>query len=161
MNTPPVKLCTCKIRPLSERLWNKVVKSDGCWEWVGWSKEGYGRISIGKRVFRFVHRISWELHNGPIPDGLCVLHKCDNTKCVRPDHLFLGTKGDNNRDRHKKGRSASHAGEKNGRSKLSEQDVAEIRRLFVPWKYRYSDLAKQFGVSHSTINAILNGRTWC
>lgn len=150
----------CQVRSLADRFWDKVIKSESCWNWVGWCREGYGRISIGNQVFRSAHRVSWELHNGPIPDGLFVLHKCDNTRCVRPDHLFLGTKGDNNRDRHSKGRSGSHVGELNGRRKLSEADVIEIRRLFSPWKCRYSDLATRFGVSTGTINSIVNRRTW-
>lgn len=147
-------------RPLADRFSDKVTKSEGCWEWVGYCRAGYGRISIGNHVFRSAHRVSWELHNGPIPNDLFVLHKCDNTKCVRPDHLFLGTKGDNNRDRHLKGRSGSHVGELNGRRKITERDVIEIRRLFTPWKVRYSDLAQRFGVSTSTINSIINRRTW-
>lgn len=147
-------------RSLWDRFWEKVVKSEGCWEWSGYCREGYGRISIGNQVFRSAHRVSWELHNGLIPDGLFVLHRCDNTRCVRPDHLFLGTKAENNHDRHLKGRSGSHAGELNGRRKLSAVDVVEIRRMFTPWKCTYSDLAKRFGVSSSTINSVVNRRTW-
>ncbi len=147
-------------RPLWLRFWDKVKKTDGCWEWTGWTRESYGRIKTGGGAFQTAHRVSWELHNGAIPPGLFVLHKCDNPKCVRPDHLFMGTKADNNHDRHSKGRSGSHIGEKNGRHILSEADVLEIRRRFSPWKCKYKDLAKEFNVSMSTINYILAGRTW-
>jgi hypothetical protein len=95
--------------PIHVRFW-KHFQSDanGCWEWQGaLSAAGYGRIVRpgSAATSAPAHRVSWELHNGPIPDGLCVCHKCDNRKCVRPDHLFLGTQGDNNRDRDAKGRS--------------------------------------------------------
>jgi hypothetical protein len=92
---------------LEERFWSRVRKSDGCWEFVSGASKGYGYLNIGRRDEQEVlaHRYSWELHNGPIPDGLLVLHRCDNPPCVRPDHLFLGTKKDNADDMVRKGRS--------------------------------------------------------
>jgi hypothetical protein len=93
--------------PLLERFWSKVNKSDGCWTWTG-SKTtaGYGLIWNGKDTSApvYVHRLSWELHFGEIPDGLSVCHRCDNPTCVRPDHLFLGTDKDNSDDKITKGR---------------------------------------------------------
>lgn len=79
-------------------------KSKDCWEWVGAvNNKGYGYIHA--KVGRFLaHRVSYELEYGPIPEGMCVLHKCDNPRCVRPSHLFLGTIADNNRDMMAKGR---------------------------------------------------------
>lgn len=90
-----------------ERFWAKVAKLGvcSCWEWTGWRKEtGYGRVRIDGRIL-YAHRVSWILANGPIPDDLRVLHRCDNPPCVNPDHLFLGTQGDNNADRDAKGRN--------------------------------------------------------
>jgi len=86
---------------LEDRFWARVDRDpDGCWEWTGarWV-EGYGRLSLGPGVGpKKAHRLSWELHYGAIPDGLDVLHRCDNPPCVRPDHLFVGTQADNMRD---------------------------------------------------------------
>lgn len=90
--------------PLEERFWRRVKKTDGCWEWTGGLlSSGYGACFVGA-YSTGAHRVSWELANGPIPDGLWVLHHCDNRPCVRPDHLFLGTVLDNNRDAIAKGR---------------------------------------------------------
>jgi hypothetical protein len=92
---------------LAQRFWGKVKKSDGCWEWQAYRDEdGYGSVgSFGNADRMSTHRYSWVLHNGPIPADLFVLHRCDNPPCVRPDHLFLGTVLDNNRDAIAKGRS--------------------------------------------------------
>lgn len=93
--------------PLSERFWRfvKVGGNDECWVWTGNSVYGYGTLSTsrGKSPAR-APRISWEIHNGPIPDGLMVCHKCDNPPCVNPSHLFLGTAKDNANDCVAKGR---------------------------------------------------------
>jgi len=101
---------------LSTRFWAKVHKTDGCWLWIGWNngstndpnrKWPYGQMKIrvdGVWKNQPAHRICWELHYGKIPDGLCVLHKCDNTLCVRPNHLFLGTLKQNTDDMRSKRR---------------------------------------------------------
>lgn len=97
-----------KRKPLEERFWAKVAKSDSCWNWTGsLAGSGYGYLHIGDKVERkprTAHRVSWEIHNGPIPEGLWVLHKCDNRKCVNPEHLFIGDRVDNMRDCAAKGR---------------------------------------------------------
>lgn len=99
---------------LEERFLDKVNKTDACWMWVGArNKRGYGNIQGV-----LAHRISWELYNGPIPDGLLVCHRCDTPGCVNPDHLFLGTHQDNSRDMIAKGRG--------GRTKLKRHQVLDI-----------------------------------
>lgn len=91
-------------RTTAERFWSHVAKSDGCWEWTGTRPHNkYGRFRIGE-TFVMSHRYSWTITNGAIPEGQCVCHRCDNMKCVRPDHLFLGTHTDNMRDAQGKGR---------------------------------------------------------
>jgi len=95
-------------KSIEEKFWSKVTKTDGCWMWGGVKTlKGYGIIRVGGRVdpknLR-AHRISWLLHNGPVPRGLMVCHHCDNPSCVRPDHLFVGTAVDNVHDSIKKGR---------------------------------------------------------
>ena len=85
------------------RLWSRVLKTDGCWIWRGAVNErGYGKVAI--RGMRYTHRVAWEVTHGPIPEGLCVLHRCDHPPCCRPDHLFLGTRAENIADCVAKGR---------------------------------------------------------
>jgi hypothetical protein len=92
-----------KPQPVAPRFWAKVKVTEYCWLWTGALRNGYGRF--GSPPYRYAHRVAWELTNGS-PGDLKVLHKCDNPKCVRPDHLFLGTQRDNIRDRAQKGRTA-------------------------------------------------------
>lgn len=96
---------------LLERFESKFEKVDGCWEWMGYrNRTGYGGIGVplsGRNSYfvqRYAHRVSWELYRGPIPDKICVCHRCDNPSCVNPDHLFLGSRKDNTQDMVKKGR---------------------------------------------------------
>lgn len=139
-----------------ERFWSKVIKQpDGCWEWTGALKDGrYGAFSHRGRIVR-AHRFAYEIARGSVPERFCVCHQCDNPRCVRPDHLFLGTMAENVRDRDRKGRTA--LGMKTKSTKLTNEDVREIRRLK---SEGMSDtaLADMFGVSRSSIWRIANGR---
>lgn len=91
---------------VEERFWAKVVKTEGCWKWTAKrDRNGYGRFSPNGQYSQTVaHRFSWELHNGPIPEGMLVCHHCDNPECTNPSHLFLGTPQDNMDDKVRKGR---------------------------------------------------------
>lgn len=119
---------------VEDKFWARVQPTTGCWLWLGaigtW---GYGVLSPGGSLpVRSAHRVSWEIHNGPIPDGLFVCHHCDVRHCVRPDHLFLGTAKDNVADMIAKGRrgdipSPSKRGEEHYAARLSDVAVAEIR----------------------------------
>lgn len=101
---------------LADRFWRHVIVEGGCWRWTGsFVRNGYGRLSAAKDSNReavYAHRVSWQLHRGPVPDGLYVLHTCDNRWCVKPDHLWLGTNADNMRDMVRKGRGRSVNAEK-------------------------------------------------
>ena len=105
------------------------------------------------------HRVSWTLEHGEIPAGMCVCHHCDNRRCVRPDHLFLGTAKDNMQDMVKKGRATkANRGSGNGMAKLTEEQVYEIREVS-----KYGDLKRlgeKFGVSKSSMYEIRTRKTW-
>ena len=146
---------------LEQRFWMKVDKRepDECWEWLaGTTGEWYGVFNRGDspRV-EAAHRFSWEIHNGPIPKGMCVLHHCDNPICVNPRHLFLGTQTDNNHDRDQKERQAR--GARAGSSKLTKKKVCRVRRLLKEG-WSQSKIARLMGVSQVTIHSIDAGKTW-
>lgn len=187
-------------RPLEERFWEKVDK-DGpilirrlgkCWVWTASTDGcGYGTIGLGpgKKIGKS-NRVAWELQFGPIPEGACVLHHCDNPTCVRGSHLFLGTQKDNAADRERKGRgnqptgdrngarlhpeklkrgAAHHMnqrpelrywGEKNYKAILTEELVRNIRREFDPKTMEYGFLAGKYGVTASTIGRVVRRETW-
>lgn len=153
-------------RPVAERFWEKVAKGDGCWEWLAHRKQrGYGTLQIGRRSVA-AHRVSWELHYGPIPDGLWVLHRCDNPPCVRPDHLFLGDAAANGRDMGSKGRAAIQQhpelvtrGEAHPWAKLNAEAVRQVRAM-LETGLSLRRVGAQFGVGPETIRAIRDRRTW-
>lgn len=141
-------------RPIKERFSEKVkIVESGCHEWTGsLMPNGYGQIhQDGKTAY--AHRVSWELANGST-NGLYVLHRCDNRRCVNPDHLFLGTFHDNMNDMVSKSRQAF--GDRSGRRKLSASEVREIRAL----SGTCAELGKKFGVSDATISDIRRRRSW-
>jgi hypothetical protein len=150
-----------------DRFWDKVEKGgpDDCWEWTAATdRKGYGKFQAGssRTTARIVtaHRKAWEITYGPIPrgeghHGTCVLHTCDNPPCVNPAHLFLGTPADNVQDMMDKGRhvEVSLPGEANGNSKLTEEEVENVRALHPGFSYRF--IADIFGVSASQIGNIV------
>lgn len=144
------------------KFWQKVQagKSDECWEWQGRvGKNGYG-VTYMHSHHLYAHRMAWVITNGPIEDGLHVLHKCDNPRCVNPDHLFLGTQADNNRDMHRKGRNAQPGGEDHHRSRLTWEDVHTIRRRHAEERVPNKELAEEYGVHLATITGVIANRTW-
>lgn len=145
---------------LEKRFWEKVVKTEGCWIWTGWLKNGYGYIGLGGEKCKQigVHRFSYKLHYGFLPQTMEICHKCDNPSCVRPDHLFFGTSASNTEDMLQKGREAR--GEKNGQSKLAANQVREIRNLYRERGKNQQQLADQFGVNRSAIYKIVNYLRW-
>ncbi len=144
---------------LAERFWAKVIKTDACWLWNGAiNNMGYGMINIGNRHAKTAHRISWLLNIGEIPPGMCVLHHCDNPKCVNPNHLFLGTQKENAIDREQKGRSP--LGEQRPNAKLSNNDVIEIKKLIINGKLSLRAISRKYNVCLATIRQIVTGRTW-
>lgn len=178
------------MRPdLATRFWAKVNK-DGpihpivgqCWEWIGSYRNGYGQIANAGKNLR-TNRVGYELQVGPIPDGKCVCHHCDNPRCIRGEHFFLGTNQENTADRQAKGRQATGArciptslargdehwsrrmperttkGGDHWSSKLDDAAVADIIRRHGAGETK-SALARVFGVSRRCVRLILSGDTW-
>lgn len=158
-----------------KRFFAKVDKSGDCWEWRGsLAPNGYGQF-FRKSGSRQAHRISWELENGPIKNGLFVCHHCDNRKCIRPSHLFLGTHSDNMRDMERKGRGNLEArkraaktmlrkrrvlrGEENTQRKLTKEQ-AELAKACPRKRGAATRMAEAFGVSLTVITDIRNGKRW-
>lgn len=136
----------------------KVKRTETCWLWMG-NKDKHGYGQSGKRN-ELAHRRGWKLLFGPIPDGLWVLHRCDNPPCVNPKHLFLGTAGDNARDRARKGRNGDQWGERNPSAKLTQEQVDAIRLLYASDRAIQRIIANQFSVSQTLISAIVRGKIW-
>lgn len=143
-----------------ERFFKKVQKSDGCWEWIG-AKDpnGYGNFKIGKKYVK-THRVSYLIHFGKIPKRLYVLHHCDNTSCVKPQHLFLGTQTDNMQDMMKKGRQADRKGENQSQAKLTWKEVIEIRNLYSTDKYTQKEIGKLYNSNPKNISSIIRNKSW-
>lgn len=158
--------------PIAKRFWPKVDKRgpDECWPWIAAIAEsGYGVISRSGVVYRngrysrmcLSHRISWELHFGPIPDGLCVLHRCDNRPCVNPKHLFLGTLTDNNDDMFAKGRGGytGSPGESHPRAKLCDRDIRKIRALYSSGTSQ-AQIGRMFHLYQGSVSNIVLRKSW-
>lgn len=156
----------------AKRFWAKVHKTPHCWEWVGGlTSQGYGMCpwrGVPGKPRQTAHRFSWELHNGPIPQGLCVLHRCDNPACVRPDHLFVGTMADNNADMHAKGRAVKggtysragyQRGERNRASRLTATKALALRRDRARGMF-FRELATKYGISTSQAWRVAKAENW-
>jgi hypothetical protein len=125
-----------------------------CWIWqASKDRDGYGKLRFeGKRIR--AHRASFLVHNGEIPDNLCVLHKCDVPACINPDHLWLGTHADNSKDRHKKGRTVK------GNAKITQAIADEIRLIRNRDKISQWDIANKFGVTQACVWNVLQNKNW-
>lgn len=147
---------TLTINPRTAKTFlSHIQTTDGCWEWLGGlSPTGYGRFTLNGKSIP-AHRLSYLYHFGILPSHLRVCHRCDNRKCVNPEHLFLGTDQDNVRDKVLKGRHAH--GESHWNSLLTNNDVLYIRANS---HLGISILTRQFSVSRSTIQDVLQRRTW-
>jgi hypothetical protein len=156
-----------KTRSVSDRFWDLVSK-DGpvirpdlgqCWIWIGqpnfW---GYGVFATGPRGRTVAHRMSWILTHGLIPEDIFVLHKCDNRRCVRPDHLFLGTRADNAADMRSKDRQAR--GSRTAGARLTEDAVRHIRAHAKDRRSDFVAFAEEFGVHPDTIRFVVRRKTW-
>lgn len=151
-------------------FWRNVIKSDGCWGWRGSVRRRYPIICYcpepNVKKMAAAHRLSYEIHNGPIPEDLFVCHSCDNPLCTNPEHLWLGTQSANMADMHAKGRHA-HAGaptvnqgESHWNSKMTEQQVREIRERFAAGGVTHKELAGEYGVRPNAIAKIVRRERW-
>ena len=143
-----------------QRFWDKVNVggSKDCWVWTGCKRPGgYGQIRYDRRIQKS-HRVSWKINCGDIPEGLCVLHKCDNPSCVNPNHLWLGTYQDNSTDMVNKERQSK--GENLPQSKITQVYADCIRTAYANGDATYRQLAKEFNISRSTIWYIVTNQTW-
>lgn len=153
---------------LDERFWSKVdtTTPSGCWEWTAYrNPKGYGRFQTGTAEGpRFAHRLSFEAAKGRIPAGKMVLHKCDNPRCVNPDHLWLGDNKANMADCKKKGRYYRDGplrprGEKHGRSKGTTKSIIAIRRAYISGT-SLDEIARRFSVKPTFVQDVVYGRVW-
>lgn len=150
-----------KADTFQKRFWSKVLKSDYCWNWIGSrNKAGYGRLMMKQGGVFLAHRLIWTEEKGNIPDGMCVLHRCDNPSCIRLDHLFLGTQQDNIRDAQNKGRRRWAWLLYGKDAKISAEDVLSMRSEYKPFKFTQPMLAKKYGLPLSKVNSIINKKSF-
>jgi hypothetical protein len=147
---------------LENRFLTKIAKKNknGCMLWKAFKHPigGHGMFAVNNKM-GYAHRYSYVYHVGEIPKGLHVLHKCDVPACVNPEHLFLGTQTDNNRDMYEKGRCSSGRGERNRNAKLTKTKVKNIRAKLIKG-IRMTALARQYNVHRDTISKINTNKIW-
>lgn len=143
-----------------DALWHR--DEHGCWLWTGSkTKGGYGRFYLGgKRRVMATHMALLFYRGEVVPKGLYVCHTCDNPSCVNPDHLWMGTLQDNNRDKMAKGRNVSPSGEQHGTAILAESQVVAIREEYAAGGISKRMLSQKYGVSESTIGQVTRGEIW-
>jgi hypothetical protein len=141
------------VQPTLKMFWERVVKKTGCWSWSGTkTKAGYGRFVPGPRMDQvYAHRFSYEIYHGQIPEGMDVLHRCDNPECTNPDHLFAGTPSDNMQDAAQKLR--------NGNRRLDKQSVLKIVRDH-RGGLSMGQIARNLHITRQNVGSILKGHTW-
>jgi hypothetical protein len=145
-------------RTRDELFAGRVDMTGDCWVWTKHKAAGYGRFGAeGKE--HYAHRASYEIHNGPIPEGMQVCHTCDNPACVKPEHLFLGTARDNMRDKTKKGRNGVPGGGDSNLAKLTWEEASMMRKLSRRGEST-KGLARQFKVAERTARDIIAGKTY-
>jgi hypothetical protein len=148
-----------------EHFWSRVRtgQPDECWEWQG-SRGSHGHGVLGYHGKRHIiaSRLAYELTFGTIPSGLFICHRCDNPPCCNPAHLYAGTQAENMADRVRRGRwkGGSPVGERCGASVLTEADVLKIKERHRFTRSGIRQTGRDYGVSHSSIIALLDGRTW-
>lgn len=151
------------------RFWAKVKKTGPiprhdkqlgrCWIWTASLNSGYGQLWWPeKNAPELAHRISWLIHHGRLDDADCVLHKCDNRKCVNPSHHFLGDRDDNNQDAMEKG--ITPHGVKHWNRKLEEEEVRQIRNRRNAARVTFQSMAAEYGVSEATVRDAFYRRSW-
>ena len=145
-------------RTKEERFFEKINKTSfGCWEWTAATrKDGYGVFGVATSKSMLAHRYSYALHYGSFKKSLLVCHKCDNPKCVNPEHLFLGTHQDNMDDMREKGRRKTLRGEDSPNCKITEDDVRAIRKDTDSCR----KIAEKYNVSAGLISHIKTRRQW-
>jgi hypothetical protein len=155
-----------EIRTVEDKFWDHIWTNEetGCWEWTGvLNYKGYGMIVHRKKQVA-AHRTSYKIHYGEIPEGMLVCHKCDNRKCVNPEHLFLGTPKENSQDMVRKGRRGhsnnGRIGEAHGMHIVTEEQVLEIRALRESKNLSFGELGKMYGVTRHAIYRIVHRLAW-
>ena len=148
------------LTPVVDRLLSLLDTTGECWEWTGCRKNRrYGSMTVDNKTVA-AHRVAYKLFKGDIPTGINVLHRCDNTWCCNPEHLFLGSQLDNVRDMHNKNRANKAFGSKAGRSALTAEQVIEIRQLFPKLNVSYAEMGRRYNVTSNAINFIINRKSW-
>ena len=141
---------------IEQRLWRRVRKGPNCWNWEGSTTHGYGYIYWKGRL-KPAHRVAYQLTYGDIPAEMFICHHCDNRRCVRPDHLFIGTRQDNMDDAVTKHRFVT--GERHNFAKLKAVQVQQIREL-CKGGMGLKEIALQFGIVKSNVHHIVKRHTW-